>query len=277
MIRTLLSYFLGFGIFSSILFLGFNMDKVMGPAQRRGFLCGDVSLRQPYVADTIGYMSLYMVGVAIPLAIIILNELMQHLWVRKQKNKAHNGFISQLFSVVKPFFYGFATERFLKSTTKFIVARLRPHFYTACQPITQDGVFCDDKTEENFFVLDYKCTEEVSDTTFTSFPSGHSSLAFYGLVYAAIYLEKFARRSREGECRFISAIYGPLVPVLQLLCLMLATSVAISRVFDFKHFWSDIFAGSLLGIVTAVMFSVQRKRDLFTDDMMGGTQEDSSC
>lgn len=45
---------------------------------------------------------------------------------------------------------------------------------------------------------------------------------------------------------------------LHFLCAMiptfLALFIALSRVHDFRHFWSDVFTGSVLGIVTALVF-----------------------
>ncbi|KZC07311.1 Putative phosphatidate phosphatase, partial [Dufourea novaeangliae] len=44
---------------------------------------------------------------------------------------------------------------------------------------------------------------------------------------------------------------------LQLVCLFMAWYTALSRVSDYKHHWSDVLAGSTLGIVVAlVMVSI---------------------
>jgi phosphatidate phosphatase len=51
-------------------------------------------------------------------------------------------------------------------------------------------------------------------------------------------------------------LYGVIVvPVLQLGCVCLAVFVALSRIHDYKHHWSDVFAGSLLGIIVACITS----------------------
>lgn len=41
--------------------------------------------------------------------------------------------------------------------------------------------------------------------------------------------------------------------VLQLICLWLAWFTAMSRVSDYKHHWSDVLAGLLLGIIAALI------------------------
>ena len=44
-------------------------------------------------------------------------------------------------------------------------------------------------------------------------------------------------------------------PVLQLIVISLSVLTCVSRVSDYKHHWSDVLAGGLLGVVLAV-FSV---------------------
>jgi len=51
-------------------------------------------------------------------------------------------------------------------------------------------------------------------------------------------------------------LYGVIVvPVLQLGCVCLAVFIALSRIHDYKHHWSDVFAGSVLGIIVACVTS----------------------
>jgi len=89
-----------------------------------------------------------------------------------------------------------------------------------------------------------------------SFPSGHSAMAFYGLVFVALLL-------RHRRWPLPGSLLGP---VLQLACVCLAWFVALSRVMDYKHHWSDVAAGSLLGagtafaVVRAAALEEQRRR-----------------
>ena len=74
-----------------------------------------------------------------------------------------------------------------------------------------------------------------------SFPSGHASFSAYTMVYLALYLQ--ARMTWSGS--------RLLRPFLQLSALMLTWYTGLSRVSDYKHHWSDVLAGFLIGTVAA--------------------------
>eukprot|EP00850_Spirogloea_muscicola_P005387 SM000024S07849 [mRNA] locus=s24:875423:876485:- [translate_table: standard] len=82
-----------------------------------------------------------------------------------------------------------------------------------------------------------------------SFPSGHSSWAFAGLGFLSLYLaSKLYLNSRKGF------VYKS---VLVLLPLLGALAVGISRIDDYWHHWTDVLAGSLLGLAMAGTFYFQ--------------------
>jgi len=73
-----------------------------------------------------------------------------------------------------------------------------------------------------------------------SFPSGHSSLSFAGMVFLSLYLTGKRKLLRRNDS---TATEG-------LICmspLVLAFFVAISRTMDYHHNFSDVIAGSLIG------------------------------
>lgn len=78
---------------------------------------------------------------------------------------------------------------------------------------------------------------------FRSWPSGHSSSSFAGLLYLSLYLSgKLHIMDNRGEVWKAIIV---MVPVLA------ATLVAVSRIMDARHHPFDVITGSLLGVFTA--------------------------
>ncbi|XP_037956513.1 putative phosphatidate phosphatase, partial [Teleopsis dalmanni] len=133
---------------------------------------------------------------------------------------------------------------------KYTIGRLRPHFMAVCQPILTDGTTCNDLSNRHRYIENYVCAgngyriEDVRQSRL-SFPSGHSSIAFYVTVYLAIYLHyRLTWRGSKLLRHF-----------LQFILLMLGWFTALSRVMDNWHHWSDVLVGILLGIVGAVIMT----------------------
>ncbi|XP_026678696.1 putative phosphatidate phosphatase [Diaphorina citri] len=125
---------------------------------------------------------------------------------------------------------------------KYLVGRLRPHFIDICRP----NVDCNLAENRWRYIEDYQCTgtsaKKVHDSRL-SFPSGHSSFAVYTMVYTVMYLQ--ARMTWRGSYLLRHTI--------QFLCLAMAWFTALSRISDYKHHWSDVLAGSILGAVIAFL------------------------
>lgn len=140
------------------------------------------------------------------------------------------------FGVLSTFFLGVAESAgltlLITTGLKLIVGRPRPFFRQICG---------------EFVPNTFKCTGDpaaVADAR-KSFPSGHSSLSFAVFVYVALYMATRMRLS-SVETRFKSIKLTLIfVPVF------IAALVAVSRVLDFHHNYSDIVAGSALGACIA--------------------------
>lgn len=83
------------------------------------------------------------------------------------------------------FYFGAASSQLVVDIGKYTIGRLRPHFLDVCKP----DVNCDDDVNKTRYIEDFTCTG-VKSYKFTdsrlSFPSGHSSLSFYCMVYLAV-------------------------------------------------------------------------------------------
>jgi len=120
-------------------------------------------------------------------------------------------------------------------TFKFYVGRLRPNFYAMCG--------FDKET------LECKNGEEMEMEARMSFPSGHSSLSFCGLVCVVLFF--LGRVGLERNKSVVASGRGKILTVLSFTPLLLSFWCATSRLVDNWHHPSDIIVGSILGSVSA--------------------------
>lgn len=123
-------------------------------------------------------------------------------------------------------------------------------------------------TPEHGLVSIEVCTEtrhHVLHDGWRSFPSGHSSSAFAGLGFLALYVACFTRLTPTpltilGSIRFMTGQMHVLRPrtnlasvLLALLPLIGAALIAVSRLEDYRHDPYDVTVGSTLGMTVAYL------------------------
>lgn len=95
-----------------------------------------------------------------------------------------------------------------------------------------------------------------------SFPSGHSSFAFAGLVFLSLFLlEKLKPAPRRPQTPSPApglTVWMQLQQLAALLPVGLAMWIAETRTVDFWHNYDDILAGSVLGATIAICAFGQR-------------------
>lgn len=126
-----------------------------------------------------------------------------------------------------------------------------------CQPVFPNGSNCSDPANFYRYMEDFVCSNDDSSKRKLkemrlSFPSGHSSFSMYTMTYAALYL----------HCRMEWRGSKLLKHFLQFFFLSLAWFTALSRISNYKHHWSDVLAGSLQGLVVALLI-IYGVSDLF--------------
>ena len=125
---------------------------------------------------------------------------------------------------------------FVTHTFKFYVGRLRPNFYAMC----------------GFDIVTLACAngEDMENEARMSFPSGHSSLSFCGMMTLVLFF-----LGRVGLGRIIgpkvASSRSRFLTVMTFTPLLLSFWCATSRLVDNWHHPSDIIAGSILGTVSA--------------------------
>ncbi|KAH8318481.1 hypothetical protein KR067_003940 [Drosophila pandora] len=221
---------------------------------RRGFFCDDESIAYPFRDNTITPVMLGLIVGLLPLLVFILVEYVSHLragQIEETQVLLHwrvSIWYVELGRQGVYFVFGLLLTFDATEVGKYTIGRLRPHFLAVCQPQLTDGSLCSDPANLHRYVENYECAGEgfsVEDVRQSrlSFPSGHSSLVFYAMVYVALYLQKKItwRGSKLGR-HFV-----------QFLLVMLAWYTALSRVMDNWHHWSDVLCGSLLGVAGALI------------------------
>ncbi|KAH8379557.1 hypothetical protein KR009_005569 [Drosophila setifemur] len=219
------------------------LHKLVRPF-RRGFFCGDESLGYPHRESTIGHELVIAICLGVPTVVIIVVELFKQL----PGNSRFVNRLGQLYRQTLFYLYGLAMVTFTTMLSKLCIGRLRPHFFTVCQPMLPDGSGCQDVQNLGRYIDTFTCSNaNMSDFTFKqlnqSFPSGHASMTMYAMLYLAIYLQA-ALSTRVSKL---------LKHLLQFLFVMFGWYVSLTRITDYYHHWSDVLAGVLLGALFACL------------------------
>ncbi|XP_044745892.1 putative phosphatidate phosphatase isoform X1 [Coccinella septempunctata] len=228
-----------------------------GTAYQRGFFCDDESLRHPYYPSTVPSAYLYIVGIGMNCTVMILTEYFNCPKTNKEVRflgKIIPNWLVNTYCVLGIFAFGMACSHLMTDIMKYTVGRLRPHFYTVCQP----SIDCtsDFLNHNHTYHTVFTCTNElyrhnkhIMKELRLSFPSGHSSFSMFTMTYFAIYLHK--RMTWDGS--------KLLRHTLQYLAVLAAIFTGMTRISDYKHHWSDVLAGLSLGcavaVITATCFS----------------------
>ncbi|XP_053976762.1 putative phosphatidate phosphatase isoform X4 [Hylaeus volcanicus] len=169
--------------------MGVLMFFLYGKPYKRGFFCNDESLYHPFHESTVTNTILYIVGFFLPISGMLIGEYI-HASFSNEVPKLLCGYnipvwFSNSFHKIGIFGFGAVMTVFLTDTAKYTIGRLRPHFMTLCVP----NVNCSLIENRHRYIEDFTCTATTSPKLLKdvrlSFPSGHSSFAFYTMIYLA--------------------------------------------------------------------------------------------
>jgi len=231
--------------------------KYLISPKKRGFFCHDESIRYPYFSSTITTPTNVLISYGVPVLIIIVNSFVQK--TAHVHNSSTRTVMEIIYRDVTLFFFGVFTVQLLTNVGKLTAGRLRPHFHDVCNSNSSSlaengecGVWA-----RPVYVSDWTCPgnpalfsspterEHRIREASLSFPSGHASLAWYGMVFGAGYLHLAYSSTHR---RFTLPI-----GVVQVALLVYGLVVAVSRVTDNKHHPTDVLAGAVLGAGAAVI------------------------
>ncbi|KAE8746661.1 hypothetical protein FOCC_FOCC006649 [Frankliniella occidentalis] len=240
---------------------------LFGKPYHRGFYCNDESLMHPFKESTVTNLMLYIIGLFLPITVIIITEFYIH--------RSAAGHVAQIFmghavpswvwnsyKVIGVFGFGAASSQLTTDIAKYTIGRLRPHFIDVCKP----NINCSLPENQHKYWEEFECTANIGSRKLKearlSFPSGHSSFSAYTMVFLVCYLQ--SQMTFKGSKLLRHAI--------QYLCLMLSWSTAMSRISNYKHHWSDVLSGLLIGTIVAIL-TVVYVSDLFPRQATKGETE----
>ncbi|KAI4158656.1 MAG: hypothetical protein LQ342_007235 [Letrouitia transgressa] len=192
----------------------------------QGGIMGSISRfwQRSYAADYIAWNIAY--SGLLPFLILILWAAV----IQPGIHKTHVTILGFLISLI--------LTSFITDVMKNAVGRPRPDLIARCKPAKS--------TPEHKLVTIDVCTEQDHHTLhdgWRSFPSGHSSFAFSGLGYLALFFagQMHVFRPRTDLARVLLSL-APLIG---------AALIAISRCEDYRHDVYDVTIGSILGMAIA--------------------------
>ncbi|XP_034187885.2 wunen isoform X2 [Osmia lignaria lignaria] len=219
-----------------------------GKPYKRGFFCNDESLTHPFLPSTVTSAMLYIIGLFLPICTMLISE---YLYTRNCKMDSSKIFFGynippwawSAYEKIGIFGFGAATNVLITDVAKYTIGRLRPHFITLCMP----NVNCSLIENQHKYIENFTCTNNLTRSLLKeirlSFPSGHSSFSAYTMIYLALYLQ--LRMTWKGS-KLLKHFF-------QIGCLLMAWFTAMSRISDYKHHWSDVLAGSIIGTIVALV------------------------
>ncbi|XP_004632698.1 phospholipid phosphatase 2 isoform X1 [Octodon degus] len=216
--------------------LPFATLTLVNTPYKRGFYCGDDSIRYPYRPDTI--TNGLMAGVTITATVLLVSAGEAYLVYtdRLYSHSDFNNYVAAVYKVLGTFLFGAAVSQSLTDLAKYMIGRLRPSFLAVCDP-DWSRVNC------SVYVQLDVCRGSLANVTEArlSFYSGHSSFGMYCMTFLALYVQarlcwKWARLLR---------------PTVQFFLVSFAFYVGYTRVSDYKHHWSDVLVGLLQGALVA--------------------------
>lgn len=212
---------------------------------RRGYFENDVSLMLPYKEQTISEGLLAGVGFALIVVTVLTVEVVRD---KRGKNVGEKflcaslipGWVWESYTTIGIFTFGAACQQLLVNSAKYVIGRLRPHFFDLCRPNPAAG----SDISPTSYIQDYSCTNPMADLARQtdmklSFPSAHASFAMYTAVFFIFYLQVKCKWRGSKLLR-----HG-----VQFAAATGAWYVGLSRVVDHMHHWGDVAVGFVVGAV----------------------------
>ncbi|KAI6179015.1 AcidPPc domain-containing protein [Aphelenchoides besseyi] len=210
----------------------------IGP-HKSGFYCDDKTIRLPYRSSTVGFWGLIGYCIFINFITILAVECCR-LYLLNDKHEysiyeSHRTRFQRLLIRFCIFFTFYLSFEFLitilTTVTKLSIGRLRPHFLDVCRPLVT-------LPERSPIQLTQHSACTGLENIFIDI-SNYTCTAKHPEFVTELYMQY--RLVDQIRCRLV-------VPVLQICCLGCGLFISYSRIFDYKHHWTDVAVGIFVGV-----------------------------
>lgn len=236
---SFLSYVVDWIVYVAILTVAILFGSVIPPWYHE-FLTNDISLMYSHVSeeDTV-------IPINILLVITVVLPLLQFVLCALYSPSSGTRRAWDIFAGLTCLCGSMATQLMITCVLKNICGLPRPDLLSRCQAdidlVPDEGLLtvavC---TNDNIFLL---------QEGFRSFPSGHLSTVFCGMVVTSL---NIAGKFQVFDKRAMSTkIFLTIVPII------VACFVACTRISDNRHFLRDVVGGAIIGSSAAVWFYSQ--------------------
>lgn len=279
------SYIVDWVVLIAIAAVGAGFSQI-GP-RKRPFDITDRSISYPLQPETVTNSTLILASLVAPAAIIFIGSVFIRTQFRSQPSRKSSlrrklwewnaGWMGLALA--------YAVAFTITNGAKEVLGKPRPNLLARCNPdiSRQSSAIAGgigDQIEEGISLFDWRIcrnTGSLLDEGFRSFPSGHSSLAFAGLVYLALWLcaklgisvpylgpqnlpstsdmpnltpiakkkDDVASARTQAAAPPTYLIIFPLIPIGG------AIFISSTRYSDFWHHGFDVLTSAILGILTA--------------------------
>jgi diacylglycerol diphosphate phosphatase / phosphatidate phosphatase len=202
------------------------------------------SLAYPYIKPIFSAAAAGILCAFLPVACILLYQ------IHPLHASAHYSRFDDASYAILGLAYSLISGTFFQVVLKKAIGGFRPHFLAVCQPVVPEG---GGKGFQGLMYTSEVCTGNKAriQNAMESFPSGHSEIAFAGLLYLSLYLNAHlgvfsvsaTRRVRRPKYLKMLAVLGPV---------LLATYLAATLVLGHHHHGHDVVFGALIGAGMAV-------------------------
>ncbi|KAF9923702.1 hypothetical protein FBU30_006233 [Linnemannia zychae] len=196
---------------------------------KRQFSVEDTSLMYPYKEkETIPTWALVVISIIFPAVMMAIISLA----IRRSIYDFHNGILGLLLSA--------SLTIAVTQVVKVTVGKHRPDFLSRCKPMI-NGVPITQNEPLRLWTVDICTTTNYSifKDGLRSFPSGHASTSFAGLLYLSFWL--------AGKMHVFDRKGYSLKSVLLMTPVLTAVLVTISRLEDYRHDKIDVLWGMSIG------------------------------